>query len=101
MEILLITLIVIFSFWTWRIEKNSKDRHEGITAELSVIHNDLKEIKSGVPGSDAIGLNPNIFAVSPETAGILEKKDLKISELEKNIENLKKQLKILRTSLNT
>ena len=61
MEILLITLIVIFSFWTWRIEKNSKDRHEGIMAELTVIHNDLKEIKSGVPGSDAIGLNPNIF----------------------------------------
>ena len=83
MEILLINLIVIFSFWTSRIEKNSKDRQEGLTAELTVIHNDLKEIKSGVPGSDAIGLNPNIFAVSPENAGTLEKKDLKISKLEK------------------
>ena len=44
---------------------------------------DLKEIKLGVPGSDANGLNPNIFAVSSETAGILEKKDLRISGLEK------------------
>ena len=101
MEILLITLILIFSVWTWSNEKYSKVRHDELNKKIFEISMDLEEIKSGVSSTEEKGLNPNIFAISPELSGIVEQKNLKISELEKDIYHLNKQLKIIRTSLNT
>ena len=101
MEILIITLILIFSIWTWSNEKNSKERHDELKTKILEISMDLKEIKSGVSSTGEKGLNPTLFAVSPEVSGIVEQKNSKISELEKDIYHLNKQLKIVRTSLNT
>ena len=101
MEILLITLILIFSVWTWRNGKNSKERHDELKTKILEISMDLKEIKSGVSSTGEKGLNPNLFAISSEVSGIVEQKNLKISKLEKDIYHLNKQLIIVRTSLNT
>ena len=69
--------------------------------DLVLIRNSIIEIKSGVTNSEGRGLNPNLFDVPPEVAAIVEKKDGVILDLKKEIENLNKQIKILRTSLNT
>ena len=46
MEILLITLIVVFSFWTWKAERASKERHTEINEILTLLKQELHEIKS-------------------------------------------------------
>ena len=101
MEILLITLIVVFSFWTWKAERSSKERHTEINEILTLLKQELHEIKSGVSKEGDTGLNPRLFEISPETSGIVEQKNQEISELKKKLGNLEKQLSILRTSLNT
>ena len=101
MEILLITLIVVFSFWTWKTERSSKERHTEINKILTMLKQELQEIKSGVSKEGDTGLNPRLFEISPETSGIVEQKNQEISELKKKLGNLEKQLSILRTSLNT
>ena len=101
MEILLITLIVVFSFWTWKAEMASKERHTEINEILTLLKQDIDEIKSGVSKVGDKGLNPNLFKIPPETSGIVEQKNQEISELKKKLGNLEKQLSILRTSLNT
>ena len=101
MEILLITLIVVFSFWNWKAERASKERHTEINEILTLLKQELHEIKSGVPSKGDTGLNPRLFEISPETSGIVEQKNQEISELKKKLGNLEKQLSILRTSLNT
>ena len=101
MEILLITLIVVFSFWTWKAERASKERHTEINEILTMLKQELHEIKSGVSKEDDKGLNPRLFEIPPETSGIVEQKNQEISELKKKLGNLEKQLSILRTSLNT
>ena len=101
MEILLITLIVVFSFWTWKAERSSKERHTKIKEILTLLKQELHEIKSGVSKEGDAGLNPRLFEISPETSGIVEQKNQEISELKKKLGNLEKQLSILRTSLNT
>ena len=101
MEILLITLIVVFSFWTWKAERSSKERHTEIKEILTLLKQELYEIKSGVSKEGDKGLNPRLFEIPPETSGIVEQKNQEISELKKKLGNLEKQLSILRTSLNT
>ena len=101
MEILLITLIVVFSFWTWKAERASRERHIEIIEILTLLKQELHEIKSGVPSKGDTGLNPRLFEISPETSGIVEQKNQEISELKKKLGNLEEQLSILRTSLNT
>ncbi len=101
MEILLITLIVVFSFWTWKAERSSKERHTEINEILTLLKQELHEIKSGVSKEGDTGLNPRLFEIPPETSGIVEQKNQEISELKKKLGNLEKQLSILRTSLNT
>ena len=101
MEILLITLIVVFSFWTWKTERSSKERHTEINEILTLLKQELHEIKSGVSKEGDKGLNPRLFEIPPETSGIVEQKNQEISELRKKLGNLEKQLSILRTSLNT
>ena len=101
MEILLITLIVVFSFWTWKAERSSKERHTEIKDILTLLKQELHEIKSGVSKAGDTGLNPRLFEIPPETSGIVEQKNQEISELKKKLGNLEKQLSILRTSLNT
>ena len=100
MEILLITLIV-FSFWTWKAERSSRERHTEINEILTLVKQELHEIKSGVSKEGDTGLNPRLFEIPPETSGIVEQKNQEISELKKKLGNLEKQLSILRTSLNT
>ena len=101
MEILLITLIVVFSFWTWKAERASRERHTEINEILTLLKQELHEIKSGVSKEGDTGLNPRLFEIPPETSGIVEQKNQEISELKKKLGNLEKQLSILRTSLNT
>ena len=101
MEILLITLIVVFSFWTWKAERASRERHTEINEILTLLKKELPEIKSGVSKEGDKGLNPRLFEISPETSVIVEHKNQEISELKKKLGNLEKQLSILRTSLNT
>ena len=101
MEILLITLIVVFSFWTWKEERASRERHTEINEILTLLKQELHEIKSGVSKEANTGLNPRLFEIPPETSGIVEQKNQEILELKKKLGNLEKQLSILRTSLNT
>ena len=101
MEILLITLIVVFSFWTWKAERASRERHTEINEILTLLKQELQEIRSGVSKEGDTGLNPRLFEIPPDTSGIVEQKNQEISELKKKLGNLEKQLSILRTSLNT
>ena len=99
MEILLITLIVVFSFWTWKAERASRERHTEINEILSLLKQELHEIKSGVSKEGDTGLNPKLFEIPPETSGFVEQKNQEILELEKRLRSLEEQLSILRTSL--
>ena len=101
MEILLISLIVVFTFCTWKAERASKERHTEINEILTQLKQELHEIKSGVSKEGDTGLNPKLFEIPPETSGIIEQKNHEISGLKKKLGNLEKQLSILRTSLNT
>ena len=101
MEIITIILIGIFVLIVRNATNVATERHEHVTIELASIIDDLKQIKSGVATPENSGLNPNLFDIAPEKAGIVEKKNQEIINLKKNIENLNKQIKILRTWLNT
>ena len=85
MEILLITLIVGFSFWTWKAEMASRERHTEIKEILTLLKQELHEIKSGVSKEGDTGLNPMLFEIPPETSGIIEQKNQEISELKKSL----------------
>ena len=101
MEIFALVVIAVLFFSKWKSANLATDRHQEISDELVLIRNSIIEIKSGVANSEGRGLNPNLFDVPPEVAAIVEKKDGVILDLKKEIENLNKQIKILRTSLNT
>ena len=100
MEIFALIVVAVFFFSRWKSANLATDRHQEISDDLVLIRNSIIEIKSGVANSEGRGLNPNLFDVSPEVAAIVEKKDGVILDLKKEIENLNKQIKILRTSLN-
>ena len=46
-------------------------------------------------------LHPNLFEIPPEVAALVEDKYVIILDRKKEIDNLNKQIKILRTLLNT
>ena len=101
MEIFALVIIVVFFFSKWKSANLATDRHQEISDELVLIRNSIIEIKSGVANKEGIYLNPKLFDVPPEVAAIVGKKDGIIHDLKKEIDNLNKQLKILRTSLNS
>ena len=85
MEILLITLIVVFSFWTWKTDRASRERNTEINEILTLLKKELQEIKSGVSKEGDTGLKPRLFEIPPETSGIVEQKNQEISELKKSL----------------
>ena len=100
MEIFALIVIVVLFFSRWKSANLATERHQEISDELVFIRNSVIEIKSGVANTEGGGLNPNLFDVPSEVAAIVEKKDRAILELKKEINNLNKQIKIFRTSLN-
>ena len=101
MEIFALVIIAVLFFSKWKSANLATDRHQEISDELVLIRNSIIEIKSGVPNQEGRDLNPNLFDIPPEAAAIVEEKNGVILDLKKEIENLNKQMKILRTSLNT
>ena len=101
MEFFALIVVAVFVFSIWKNANLASDRHQEISDALVLIRNLIIEIKSGVPIQEGRDLNPNLFDIPPEAAAIVEEKKGVILDLKKEIENLNKQMKILRTSLNT
>ena len=101
MESFALVVIAVLFFSKWKRANLATERHQEISNELVLIRNLIIEIKSGVAHKEGIDLNPNLFDVPPEVAAIVRVKDGIILDLKKEIDNLNKQIKILRTSLNT
>ena len=101
MEFFALIVVAVFVFSIWKNANLASDRHQEISDALVLLRNLIIEIKSGVPNQEGRDLNPNLFDIPPEAAAIVEEKNGVILDLKKEIENLNKQMKILRTSLNT
>ena len=72
MEFIALVVIGIFIWSRWHSANVENERHELPIKYLELIINDIKKIKSGVVNSEESGLNPNLFDVNPEIAGIVK-----------------------------